>query len=64
MADVFPKRDEEERPRDLDPDAAPSPIGVYDRPEGAGGRSRSVVMFLIIFVLLLLAYYVIVNVLL
>ena len=63
MADVFPKREDEERPLDLDPDTAPEQIGVYDRPERTGARGVNVMMLLVIFVLLVVAYFVLVSIL-
>jgi hypothetical protein len=63
MADVYPNREDEERPLDLDPEAAPDQIGVYDRPERAGARGVNVMMLLVIFVLLVVAYFVLVSIL-
>lgn len=43
---------------DLDPDAAPASIGVYDRPERKAGAGLSLASIIGILVLLVIAYFV------
>jgi hypothetical protein len=56
-------RSDEERLLDLDVDAAPESIGVYERPAQANLAGRNVVVLLAIFLLLVIAYFVLTAVL-
>lgn len=49
---------DENRIANLDPDAAPAPIGVYDRPEGRSGGGLSLAAIIGILALLVIAYFV------
>lgn len=53
----------DERLLDLNVDAAPEPVGVYERPDQASSVGRSVVVLIAIFVLLVLAYFVLTAIL-
>lgn len=53
----------DERLLDLNIEAAPEPVGVYERPDQASTVGRSVVVLFAIFVLLVLAYFVLTAVL-
>jgi hypothetical protein len=63
MVDVYPDREDDDRPLELEADAAPEPIGVYERPEGKRTNGLNVTMLLVIFVLLVLAYFVLIALL-
>jgi hypothetical protein len=63
MVDVYPDKEGEDHPIELEADAAPDRIGVYDRPEGNGAKGLNVTMLLVIFVLLIIAYFVLISVL-
>ena len=51
-------RSDEDRLLELEVDAAPESIGVYDRPSQTGTVGRNVVVLFAIFVLLVIAYFV------
>ncbi|MDT8306264.1 MAG: hypothetical protein RRC07_10030 [Anaerolineae bacterium] len=52
-----------ERLLDLDVDGAPEPIGVYERPDQASTVGRSVAVMFALFLLLVLAYFVLTAIL-
>ena len=58
MANIYPEPDEGERAADLEPGAAPKPVGVYDQPERAGARGLNLTLIIILLVLLAIAYFV------
>ena len=62
MVDIYDPDDddivEEEPELALDRDAAPEPVGVYERPENTGGFPISLIAAIVIIVLLaVLAYF-------
>ena len=59
MANIYPGPDDKERATDLEPGAAPKPVGVYDQPERTGTRGLSLTMIILLLVLLAIAYLVI-----
>ncbi|MDX1662203.1 MAG: hypothetical protein R3272_00315 [Candidatus Promineifilaceae bacterium] len=65
MVDVYDPDDddiEDEEPLDLEPNAAPEPVGVYERPESTGASTSwvmGIVGILLVIALILVVLFVI-----